>query len=93
MLGPIFVLKLKSTPKGFDRRLVAELWLYPDGSRILELSTKCLPAEAFDVAAEARAFLVKRGVDLCGEQQTKTRTALEFFAGEAKQAQEPATVG
>ena len=26
--------------------LVAEMWLYPDGSRILELSTKCAPGEA-----------------------------------------------
>jgi hypothetical protein len=60
--------------------LVAELWLYPDGSRILELSTKCVPAEAFDVAAETRAFLAKQGVDLFGEQQTKTKTALEFFS-------------
>ena len=40
-------------PEGFARRLVAELWLYPDGSRILELSTKCPPTEAFQAAAEA----------------------------------------
>jgi hypothetical protein len=59
---------------------VAELWLYPDGSRILELSTKCAPTEAFDVAADIRAFLAKQGVDLSGEQHTKTRTALEFFS-------------
>src|SRR5205085_1801646 len=44
ILGPIFVLKLKNSPDGYDRRLVTELWLYPDGSRILELSTKCEPA-------------------------------------------------
>ena len=56
------------------------MWFYPDGSRILELSTKCAPAEAFQVAAETRAYLLGRGVDLAGEQQTKTRTALEFFA-------------
>ena len=46
VLGPINVLKLKFTPKGLKRRLVAELWLYPDGERILELSTKCTPARA-----------------------------------------------
>ena len=63
VLGPIFVLKLKYTPKGLNRRLVAELWLYPDNSRILELSTKCEPSEAFQVAAETRAFLTERGVD------------------------------
>jgi hypothetical protein len=84
ILGPINLLKLKFSPRGYGRRLVAELWLYPDGSRILELSTKCAPAEAFDVAAETRAFLEKQGVDLSGEQQTKTSTALEFFSRNLK---------
>jgi hypothetical protein len=79
-LGPIFVLKLKSLPPDFGRKLVTELWLYPDGSRILELSTKCAPAQAFDVAAQGRALLTKHGVALDGEQQTKTRRALEFFS-------------
>jgi hypothetical protein len=82
MLGPVTVLKLKFKPVEYGRRLVAELWNYPDGSRILELSTKCAPADTFTVAAEARAFLAGRGIDLLGEQQTKTRTALEFFAKE-----------
>jgi len=81
-LGPINVVKLKFTPKGFDRRMVAELWNYPDGSRLLELSTKCLPTETFLVSAEARAFLASAGIDLSAEQQTKTRTALEFFSSE-----------
>ena len=80
ILGPIFVLKLKYLPKGFARKMVAEMWLYPDGSRILELSTKCQPGEAFQVAAETRAYLASKGVDLDTEQQTKTRTALEYFA-------------
>ena len=82
VLGPIFVLKLKWSPREFGRPLVAELWLYPDGSRILELSTKCTTTEPLQVAAEARAFLAQKGVDLSGEQQTKTKTALEFFADE-----------
>ena len=82
VLGPIFVLKLKWTPGDFGGPMVAELWLYPDGSRILELSTKCATNEAFEVAAKARAFLAKKGVDLSGEQQTKTKTALEFFSQE-----------
>jgi hypothetical protein len=86
VLGPIFVLKLKFTPSGYDRKLVSELWLYPDFSRILELSTKCAPGEAFQVAAEARAFLTTRGVDLSGEQQTKTKKALEFFSGRLREA-------
>ena len=80
ILGPLFVLKLKSSPEGFDGRLVTEMWLYPDGSRILELSTKCEPSRAFDHAAGIRAYLASRGIDLGSEQQTKTRTALEFFS-------------
>jgi hypothetical protein len=81
LLGPIFVIKLNQTPKGLGRKLVVELWLYPDGTRILELSTKCAPDEVFQVATEARAFLSGRGVDLSGEQQTKTATTLGYFAG------------
>ncbi len=61
--------------------LVAEVWFYPDGSRILELSTKCLPEDALKIAGETRAYLVERGINLDGEQQTKTKTALEFYAG------------
>ena len=82
VLGPIFVLKLKWQPRDFARKLVAELWLYPNGERIFELSTKCLPSEAFQVATEARVYLSGHGIDLSGEQQTKTRTALEFFSSE-----------
>jgi hypothetical protein len=89
ILGPIFVLKLKNSPEGFDRRLVSEVWLYPDGTRILELSTKCEPAEAFQVSAEARAFLASRGVDLGSEQQTKTRTALDYFSEQLGEASAP----
>ena len=84
ILGPIFVLKLRFTPEELERRLVAEMWIYPDGSRILELSTRCGTTEAFQVAAELRAFLAGRGIDVSGEQQTKTRKALEYFAGGLK---------
>jgi hypothetical protein len=80
VLGPIFVLKLKWVPKALRRRMVAEMWLYPDNSTLLELSTKCLPGEAFDLAAAMRGFLVDRGLDVSGEQQTKTRKALEMLS-------------
>ena len=85
ILGPIFVLKLKTSPEELQRKLVAEMWIYPDYSRILELSTKCAPAKMVQVALETRLFLTKRGVDLSGEQQTKTRTALEFFSQGARE--------
>ena len=88
ILGPVLVLKLKFAAEGYGRKLVAELWLYPDNSMLLELSTKCAPAEAFQVAAETRAFLTERGIDLSGEQETKTKKALEFFSKQLQAAGE-----
>lgn len=82
VLGPTFVLKLKVRPEAFSRRLVAEVWLYPDGARVFELSTKCLPGEGIAVAVELRQFLESKGVPLGGTQQTKTKTALKFYSAE-----------
>lgn len=79
-LGLITLLKLRWERAGFDRGTVVEFCPYADGSRILEISTRCLPHEAFDVAVRTRAFLRRKGIDLSGEQHTKTKTALEYFA-------------
>ena len=81
MLGPIFVLKLKRfTPPELGRRLVAELWLYPDGSRILELSTKCRPARRSRWRPRRGRSCASTGIDVTAGQQTKTATALRYFA-------------
>jgi hypothetical protein len=80
VLGPIFVLKIPFTPPELAHKLVVEMWLYPDGSRILELSTKCAPPDLADTVVNVRHFLIERGVDRHGEQQTKTKRALEYFA-------------
>jgi hypothetical protein len=82
----VLVLKLRRVPEELGRRIVAELWVYPDGSRVLELSTRCTIDEPFQVAAETRAYLDGLGIDLAGEQQTKTRRALEYFAQVAREA-------
>jgi len=81
VLGPVIALKLKLLPADLDRKLAVELWLYPDGSRIAELSTKCAPADWLETTTQSRDFLGEKGVSLSGEQETKTRVALEYFAG------------
>jgi len=83
-LGPTFILKGTFTPKEMGRRFTVEVWLYPDGSRIVELSTKATPTDAFQVAAEARAYLSGLGINLAGAQEPKTRAALEFYASALK---------
>lgn len=87
-LGPINLLKLEFTPDGIKRKFVAELWMYPDGSRILELSTKATPQDAFQVAAETRDFLKRKGLDLTADQQPKTNRALKHFTELLKKVQD-----
>jgi hypothetical protein len=93
VLGPIFVLKLKLPPATFSRRIVAEMWLYPGGARILELSTKASSEDALMVAVELRRVLEDKGIDTSGEQQTKTKHALDFFAAELRAAPAPVDAG
>jgi hypothetical protein len=80
--GPTFILKTRLDPKKLKRRLVVELWLYPDGSRNVEISTQSLPGEAFQVAAELKAYLKACGVEITAGQPTKTKAAMEFFKAE-----------
>jgi hypothetical protein len=64
--------------------LVVEMWMYPDGTRTLEISTKCEPTEMFQVSAELRAYLHECGIEIGAEQQTKTKAALEFFKADVQ---------
>jgi hypothetical protein len=84
--GPIFVLKATLWPKKLDRRLVVEMWLFPDGSRNLEISAKCEPSQVFNVNRELKEFLTDLGIEITGNQQTKTRAAMAFFGAELKKA-------
>jgi hypothetical protein len=36
----------------------------------------------FQVATESRAYLASKGVDLAGDQETKTKRALGYFSKE-----------
>ncbi len=79
--GPINIARMKFVPRKFKgRAAAAELWFYPDGSRLLEISTKCEPHEAFEVLAAARAMLEHHGISRQGAHETKTRKTLDYFS-------------
>ena len=80
VLGPLTVLKVRWRPPELAQKMVGEVWLFPDGSRVIELSTKCAPRDALATAARTRQYLTGCGVEVGGEQATKTRKALEFFS-------------
>ena len=83
-LGPTFILKTKfiadSDPKSMlgppDRRGDVAL---PGRVAHPGALDAVPPGDAFQVSAEARAYLAGRGVMIAGEQQTKTKAALEFY--------------
>jgi len=87
-LGPTFLLKAKYDPRNFNRRITVEMWLYPDGSRILEISTKCPPEEAFQTGVELRAYLVNCGIKVGVSDETKTKAAMEYFRSKLEVATE-----
>ena len=80
LLGPTFLLKAKHQPKDFDRPIVVEMWLYPDGARVLEVSTKCLPKEAFEFGGQFKNYLAAKGIVLGTDQSAKTKNSLEYFS-------------
>lgn len=94
LLGPTFLLKTKHQPKAkdFDRPIVLEVWIYPDGSIVMEVSTKCLPKETFQVAGDFKDYLARHGIVLGADQSAKTRTSLEFFSARLKQQEQAGQV-
>ena len=87
VLGPTFLLKAKHQPKAkeFDRSITVEMWLYPDGTRVMEISTKSQPKEAFQVAANFKAYLGDNGIALGADQSAKTKSSLEYFSARLQQ--------
>lgn len=79
IVGPVHARRCKLVPDGFDRALLVEQWTFPDGPRILELSTRCQPDATLRVAAQMAAVQRACGVCLPGPQQTKTCATLDFF--------------
>jgi hypothetical protein len=74
--GPIDVRCTNVRLRGLDRGLTAERWRFPDGSDLLELSTKCAVDEAAAVAKRVTAALRAYGVAPAARQHTKTEMAL-----------------
>jgi hypothetical protein len=79
-LGPVAVLRWKFRNEGLPYDLCAEEWRLPDGCDVIEISIKAKPPQAAAAQAALEGFLAELGIDQETRQQTKTRTALEYFA-------------
>ena len=77
--GPVSVLRVRGAAQRLGLRVVVELWRYPDGSSIVEVSTKVPPSDLAEASARLSA-LHELGFEIADEQETKTERTLTFFA-------------
>jgi hypothetical protein len=75
--------KWEFEPKDLGYEMTVEEWVLPDRSDLVEISITVDPNKAVEANERFVDFLRSRGFDTEGEQQTKTRTALEFFTGKS----------
>ena len=79
-LGPIRVLCWETAHKGFPYKMTIEEWRLPDGEDLVEVSIKVKPDRESEAKKMFDQHLKELGIDPNGAQETKTRTALEYFA-------------
>lgn len=80
VLGPVLALKERHNPPGLPYPLTAELWTYPTGNRLLEISTRVPPAAALAAMADWRTFLERHRLLPGGSELTKTLATLQQFS-------------
>src|SRR5262245_42472201 len=85
VMGPIRVLRWKLKHEEFPHELTVEEWRLPNGEDLVEASIKVPPNEASNARKAFDDHLRKLGLDPQGAQDTKTRTALEYFAKAPRQ--------
>jgi hypothetical protein len=79
-LGPIRVLCWQTAHKGFPYKMTIEEWRLPDGEDLVEVSIKVSPDQEAEAKKRFDQHLKELGIDPNGAQETKTRTAVEYFA-------------
>ena len=87
VMGPVRVLRWKPEHETFGHERTLEEWRLPNGEDLVEVSIKAHPDEALRAREEFDAHLRELGLDPEGGQDTKTSTALEYFAKTLKQAE------
>lgn len=89
VMGPIRVLRWKLEHENFAYELTVEEWRLPNGDDLVEVSIKVPPDEAAQARNAFHQHLEALHLDPQGAQETKTRTALQYFAEVLKASQTP----
>lgn len=78
-LGPVEVHRTRPRDGEPGRGLELQEWMYPDGSRLLEVSARCTAEDLLQTAVQAKAFLDENGIKQSGPCPTKADTTLDYF--------------
>lgn len=80
-LGPVRVRRTRARPggPGPGRGLELQVWTYPDATRLLEVSTRCVARDLLQTASHAKTFLDRHGIKQTGPSPTKADTTLAYF--------------
>ncbi|MEY9932698.1 hypothetical protein ABH926_007349 [Catenulispora sp. GP43] len=78
-LGPVEVHRTRPRDGEPGCGLELQEWTYPDGSQLLEVSTRCTAADLLQTAVRAKALLDQHGIRQAGPCPTKADTTLDYF--------------
>ncbi|HEX5006272.1 MAG TPA: hypothetical protein VFV70_04110, partial [Hyphomonadaceae bacterium] len=80
VMGPIRVLRWKLKQAGLDHEITIEEWRLPNNEDLVEVSIKSPPEKTAQARKDFEKHLRDLDLDPHGAQETKTRTALKYFA-------------
>lgn len=78
-LGPVEVHRTRPRDGEPGDGLELQEWLYPDDSRLLEVSTRCTSTDLLQTALDAKALLDRHRITQSGPCPTKADTTLDYF--------------
>ncbi len=84
--GPLAVERMRLRGFWGEGRAFLERCTFPDGTRLEELSVRCVPVEAMRTAVRASRFLEEHGLQVADQHLSKTATWLEQITGETPRA-------
>ncbi len=78
-LGPVEVHRTRPRDGEPGDGLELQEWMYPDDSRLLEVSTRCTSTDLLQTALDAKALLDLHRITQSGPCPTKADTTLDYF--------------
>jgi hypothetical protein len=80
VFGPVDVRRIRLQPEVLGHSMELQQWNYPDGTTLLELSTRSTAEQLLPVTTRTARFLERHEIRRSEPRPTKADTTLDFFA-------------